>query len=84
MIILVTREPKILSSAEFAPLIGAEHDQQRRGESRCRAREWSEAIAFTPSSLYPGSANLMAKMIARITTAGFASVNFPAMSLASA
>ena len=33
---------------------------------------------------YPGKANLMAKITARITTAGFASSNLPAMSLARA
>jgi hypothetical protein len=86
MIILVTREPKILSSAQFAPLICAKPTNNAAASAVQSTGVVRRDRIAPPFRLivYPGSANLMAKMIARITTAGLASANFPATSLASA
>ena len=85
MTILVTREPKILSSAQFAPLTGAETINNVAASAMQSTGVIRGDRIAPPFRLivYPGSANLMAKTIARTTTAGFASVNFPATSLAS-
>ena len=51
-----------------------------------KSTRWRSSTDRAPAANhgYPGNANLMAKITARITTAGFASPNLPAISLAKA